>query len=49
MHNSNMPCFAVFRTVEKETSYRFNVTSINANGIYYVIKAMLKLVFIENA
>ena len=29
--------------------YEFNVTSRNANGIYCVVKTMLKFVFIEMA
>ena len=44
-----LPCFTVFRPVEKEMIYGFNVNSTNTSRIYYVIKTMLKLMFIEMA
>ena len=36
-----LPCFTVFKTVEKEMIYGLNVTFTNTNGIYYVVKTML--------
>ena len=42
-----VPCFTVFRTVEKEMIYGFNVTSTNTNVVYCIKKTILKLMFIE--
>ena len=43
------PCFTVFRAMEKEMVYGFNVTSPNTNETYCVVKTMLKLMLIEMA
>ena len=38
-------CFTIFWEIEKEIIYGFNVTTKDTNGIYCIIKAMLKLMF----
>ena len=42
-----LPCFTVFKVVEKDMACGFNVTYTNRNDIYSVIKTMFKLMFIE--